>query len=91
VPNSPAVPDLPTAPLSQRRRLLEITSPAARLSSWLREARHRGIASIYWNAARIPLEEALARAGRLPPEAAVDLRDGRVLVVEPLRRRPPTA
>jgi hypothetical protein len=71
---------------SPRRRLLEAATPGARVTAWLRAARQRGVAAVYWNASRIPLEEALARAGRLPAGAAVDLRDGRVLVVEPLRR-----
>jgi hypothetical protein len=46
------------------------------------------MSAVYWNAAPIPMEEALERAGRLAPGADVDLQEGRVLVVEPLR--PPT-
>ncbi|MGG7381503.1 hypothetical protein ACQ7B2_23110, partial [Escherichia coli] len=67
--------------------MLEALTPGARLTAWLRDARERGVVSVYWNAARIPLEVALARAGRLPAEAAVDVLDGRVLVVEPLPLR----
>lgn len=77
---------MPEIPVFKRRRLLVAPSPGARLTAWLRDARHRGVAAVYWNAARIPLDVAMARAVRLPPEAAVDLQDGRVLVVEPLRR-----
>jgi hypothetical protein len=73
---------------SPRRRLLEGVAPGARLTAWLRNARVRGVVSVYWNAARIPIEVALERAGRLAVGAVVDLQDGRVLVVEPLRRRP---
>jgi hypothetical protein len=75
---------------SPRRRLLEAVTPGARLTAWLHDARERGVVSVYWNAARIPLEVALVRAGRLPADAAVDLMDGRVLVVEPLPVRRPT-
>jgi hypothetical protein len=74
---------------SPRRRLLEAVTPGARLTAWLRDARERGVASVYWNAARIPLDVALARAARLPADAVVDLLDGRVLVVEPLPLRRP--
>jgi hypothetical protein len=76
---------------SPRRRLLEAVTPGARLTAWLRDARERGVDSVYWNAARIPLEVALARAGRLAPGAAVDMLDGRVLVVESLPLRPVTS
>ncbi len=72
---------------SPRRRLLAGVTPGDRLTAWLRDARARGVVSVYWNAARIPIEVALARAGRLPVGATVDLHDGRVLVVEPLPLR----
>ena len=71
---------------SPRRRLLQLASPAARLTAYLREAGRRGAAAVYWNAAPVPLEVALRRAGRLQPGADVDLLEWRVLVVEPLRR-----
>jgi hypothetical protein len=70
---------------SPRRRLLDAADPGTRLTSWLRHARQRGMSAVYWNAAPISLDEALARAGRLAPGADVDLQEGRVLVVEPLR------
>ena len=61
-------------------------TPAARLTAWLREAQRGGHTSVYWNASHLSVEDALARAGRLPLGATVDMQTGQVFVVEPLCR-----
>ncbi|HEX2036700.1 MAG TPA: hypothetical protein VHS99_21165 [Chloroflexota bacterium] len=57
------------------------------LVAWLaREGEAGSAAFVFWNAARLPIAEACARAQRLPPDAVVEVWGSRILVVEPLRR-----
>ena len=50
--------------------------------------RRGGVGSLYWNAAKLPLDVALVRAARLDDGATIEVLGHRVLVGEPLRARP---
>lgn len=80
---------LPTA--DEDAELNEGDTPEApsvgQLITWLLNLRRGGIGSIYWNAAKLPLDLAITRAARLGDEAIIEVAGHRLLVVEPLNSR----
>ena len=59
----------------------------AQLVTWMLNLRRGGVGSIYWNAAKLPLDVALVRAARLDDAAVINVIGHRLLIVEPLRAR----
>ncbi len=57
------------------------------LITWLLNLRRGGIGTIYWNAAKLPLDLAITRAARLGDDATIEVAGHRLLVVEPLHSR----
>ena len=68
------------------RFILKEGPRAAQLVAWLCGFPEAGLTAVFWNAARLPLSTAIARAQRLPEDALLEVRGDHVLVVEPLRR-----
>lgn len=63
------------------------TPSVGQLITWLLNLRRGGIGTIYWNAAKLPLDVAITRAARLGDDAIIEVAGQRLLVVEPLHTR----